>query len=258
MRDSTLVVVTVAIAAAWLYRRRSRRLATPPTPTDDPTKSTDGATKSPAKAQASFEQEELLFVAIRLALDSCVQSTDALMSPHTIRRVMSRVRCACLDLDDGVDPDAAARFPINLASERTVQEAVVEAAAAEAEAAAAAGTPELVDKRLLQLGRCAAEVLASMPSCASAVQLAVACHTASLHSSAAAAAADAPPRVSGLMETREVAGERGFYAKQTLSEGTLVLAEQPHCFAGDEDDFAGLLSAHVLGRGDAPAASDGF
>lgn len=152
----------------------------------------------------------------------------------------------------------AARFPVDITSERAVQTAILEAEDRSVPAS--------------QLCQCADAVLRcidTLGKACSPAQLAVVINNAS-HRPTMGASGRPDTFISPLVEEREVNGERGFYAREALPAGTLILAETPSILL-DEDpnecstdeiqvaaaakeaeqpsDFASLVAADVIGRG---------
>eukprot|EP00445_Apocalathium_hangoei_P029088 CAMPEP_0203927450 /NCGR_PEP_ID=MMETSP0359-20131031/66863_1 /ASSEMBLY_ACC=CAM_ASM_000338 /TAXON_ID=268821 /ORGANISM="Scrippsiella Hangoei, Strain SHTV-5" /LENGTH=881 /DNA_ID=CAMNT_0050856221 /DNA_START=44 /DNA_END=2689 /DNA_ORIENTATION=+ len=206
-----------------------------------------------------------------------------LSSCRSIRRFLSRLRVAIASdeerkaLDKKAGPSDAARQPISARNEREAMEQLRSHLAARARLGQE--TEAAVEKKQgphgghlaeatkalraadatgwVRLGRLAIAVLAHLDAGGaggrelSTPQLAVELHRATreivLGSSAASAAVGHSDGEA--MTLRECGGNkgRGFFAAKKLKPGHLLLVEEPFIFDANDDDFAAIAAAHVLG-----------
>eukprot|EP00966_Prymnesium_polylepis_P037625 873601-Prymnesium_polylepis.1 len=235
MRASFALALPAAAAAATalvaLYYRHRLTLSPPPPPQ---------AAQSSPSSQPSAAPPDPTLVSLLAILREHPPTHE--MTIAAIRRFLSRMRCSL----HPAKADADLRFPVDEPTERAVHGAIL--------AARDAGAPGFE-----VIGAVAEDVLAYISSKTSpagsrtAVQLGVAVHAASRRALTGEKLGDRTTHgttyfLSDAVEVREVAGERGFYARAPLQAGSLVLSEEPDLLEYD-DDYPGLLAIHVLGRG---------
>ena len=174
---------------------------------------------------------------------------DRALTPRAIRTFLATIRGTLT---------VAAQFPVDVASERAVHAAILEVLTADV----IRGAADSSSLPSLQLRRCAESVLRSVDTIGVActpAQLSVAINTASHGHDLGADSSATKTFISPLIQEREVDGERGYYAREDLPAGTLIIAEAPSLLLDEDNDdddeqpagsadFASLVAADVIGR----------